>query len=77
MFDVGLRRHEHVVTVLAAVGDDQGQLALRAQLTDADEGVQALVSVLLDNLDVGCVYAIRSLKRHSNILNDTKTVNVK
>merc|ERR1711884_127086 len=57
----GLLRHEHVVTVLAATGDDQGQLALRAQLADADEGVEALVSVLLDYLDVGGVHPIRGL----------------
>ena len=67
MFDDGLLRHEHVVAVLAAAGDDQGQLALRAQLADADEGVEALVSVLLDNLDVGRVHPIRGLKIHTNI----------
>ena len=76
MFDDGLLRHEHVVTVLAATGDDQGQLALGAQLTDADEGVEALVSVLLDNLDVGCVHPIRGLKRHFYILTNTKAVNL-
>merc|ERR1711884_542260 len=57
----GLLRHEHVVTVLAAAGDDQGQLALWAQLADADEGVEALVSVLLDYLDVGGVHPIGCL----------------
>ena len=77
MFHVGLLRHEHVVAVLAAAGDDQGQLALRAQLADADEGVEALVSVLLDYLDVGGVHPIRGLKRHSNILDVPKTLNVK
>ena len=75
MFDDGLLRHEHVVAVLAAAGDDQGQLALRAQLADADEGVEALVSVLLNNLDVGRVHSIRGLKRHSNILADLKRGN--
>ena len=69
-------RHEHVVAVLAAAGDDQGQLALWAQLADANEGMEALVSVLLNNLDVGGVHSIRGLKRHSDILNDSKTVNV-
>ena len=77
MFDDALLRHEHVVAVLAAAGDHQGQLALRAQLADADEGVEALVSVLLDNLDVGRVHSIRGLKRHPNILADLKRGNLK
>ena len=58
-------RHEHVVAVLAAVGDDDGNLVIRAHLADADDGVEALVSVLLDDLGVGHVLAVGGLKRQS------------
>ena len=60
-------RHEHVVAVLATVGDDDGYLVIRAHLADADDGVEALVSVLLDDLSVGHVLAVGGLKKQNNL----------
>ena len=51
------------MAVPAAVGDDEGYLAVGAHLADADDGVEALVSVLLDDLGVGQVLAVGRLKR--------------
>ena len=54
-------RHEHVVAVLATVGDHQGELGV--QLSDPDDAVEALVTVLHDHLSIGCVLAVSGLER--------------
>ena len=59
--------HEHVVAVLAAVGDDQGELG--GQLADPDDAVEALVPVLDDHLSVGGVLAVWGLRRNVGIRN--------
>ena len=52
--------HEHVVAVLAAAGDDEGERV--RHLADPDDAVEALVPVLHDDLGVGHVLLVGGLK---------------
>ena len=53
------------MAVIAAVGDDKGELL--GQLADPDDAVEALVPVLHDYLRVGRVLAIDGLERHVSV----------
>ena len=50
------------MAAFAAVGDDKGYFLIFTHLANADDGVEALVPVLLDDLGVGQVLAVGGLK---------------
>ena len=57
-------RYEHVVAILAAVVDDECWSVMTCViLTEADDSMEARVSVLPENLDVGRVLPVRPLVR--------------